>query len=97
VARSSEKDEEKIRKHKSGFVRTLAIFIGVGIAISLQLTVLTGFKQFQGQNLGLIDYVVTGLIISLGTEGTNQIVKFVKKAKDNQGESAEPKAKVNRP
>ena len=84
----SELQDDKKKKIKSGVVRTLAIAIGITVAVSLQLSVLKGFEQFQEHNLGIFDYVVAGLIVSLGTDGINQIVKFVEKAKDNQEASA---------
>ena len=82
-----EVDEKRKKGIKSGIVRTIALIIGVAIAVSLDLEVLRAFGESGGDfgPLGnLLDNFIAGLIISMGTDSINQIVKFVEKAKENQ-------------
>jgi hypothetical protein len=80
-------DEDK-KKFKAGVVRTFAIVVGIIFAYGLKINVLAALNM---KISGKIGYLVTGFIISMGTDGVNQILKFMEKAKDNQSETAKSK------
>jgi large-conductance mechanosensitive channel len=82
------KKTEAFKKYKSGIIRTTSIVLGVLVAILVDIEVLEAFEQFSGKDLGLTDNIIAGFIISMGTDGLNQIVKFFEKAKENQEEQA---------
>lgn len=79
-----EMSEEDKKKRKAGIIRTIAITIGVVLAVSLDMEVLETIME-KG-DLGILDNLVAGFVVSMGTDGVNQIVKFVEKAKEKQGE-----------
>jgi len=80
-------DEEKAKRRKAGLIRTVSIIGGVLLAALLQLKVLAALGGVP-KGLEFVDTIVAGLVISLGTDGINQIIKFVEKAKDNQETSS---------
>lgn len=76
-------DEEKTKRRKAFWIRLASIIIGVALAWLLKLHVLTNLGSVP-QGFEWVDTFVAGLIVSLGTDGINQIIKFVEKAKNNQ-------------
>jgi len=85
IDKEEERKEQK-KKYKSGLIRTIAIIYGLIITITIDINVLGNFEQFKGQDLGLFDNIIAGLIVSIGSDGFNQLVKFIEKAKENQEE-----------
>lgn len=79
--------EEETTKHKKAVIRTISVLIGIGLALVLNLHVLAALGGVP-QGLEWIDKLVAGFVVSLGTDGVNQIIKFVEKAKDNQEASS---------
>jgi cellobiose-specific phosphotransferase system component IIA len=66
----------------------VGFIVGLILASYFKLYVLTFFKVANSG--GVLDIVVTALILSAGTEGTNSIVKFLKYLKeDKKTEAAE--------
>lgn len=85
-------NEEDKKKRKAGIIRTIAIAIGVVVAVAVDLEVLEHFEVLATRgDFGLFDNLVAGFIVSMGTDGINQIIKFVEKAKENQEEGAKQK------
>jgi tRNA U34 5-methylaminomethyl-2-thiouridine-forming methyltransferase MnmC len=79
--------EDAFTKHKKAVIHTLSVVVGLVAAFTLNLHVLTALSIVP-QPPDRIDKIVTGLIISLGTDGINQLVKFVEQAKNNQQAAA---------
>ena len=68
-------------KAKSVVTTVLSIAIGVGLAVVFKLRVLDALGTHQNRAL---DAIVTGLVISTGTEGVNSVVKFLGYKKEEQ-------------
>jgi hypothetical protein len=63
----------------------------VSLAIGLVLAFGAGIRVLQPlgvANAGFLDAVITGLIVSAGTEGFNSIIKFLGYTKDVRGKAA---------
>jgi len=60
----------------------ISLIIGLVFAIGAKLYVLKALGLPTGG--GLVDAIVTGLIISVGTEGLNSILKFLGYVKDEK-------------
>ena len=65
---------EKIKVDKKLLLGLISLVIGFGLAFGARLSVL---QAFGVSNAGFWDIIVTGLIISGGTEGFNSIMKFL--------------------
>jgi uncharacterized membrane protein YidH (DUF202 family) len=77
---------EENANRKKAVLGLIALIIGLGLAILAKLHVLqllgaTGVPDF-------VDYLVTGLIISAGTEGFNSILKFLSYKKEEKKQEA---------
>ena len=79
-------------KYKKAILGAVALAVGLTLAIAVDLKVLKPLLDLltdpQGQPVihdfgRAYEYVVTGLVISAGTEGVNSIMKFLQYAKDN--------------
>jgi hypothetical protein len=66
---------------KSMVTTVVSIGIGVVLAIVFKLRVLDALGTHQNRAL---DAIVTGLVISTGTEGVNSVVKFLGYKKEEQ-------------
>lgn len=64
----------------------VALIVGVGLAYAFDLEVLR--ELGAGDSPGWLDNLVTGLIVSTGTEGVNSIVKFLGYKKEEKKEDA---------
>jgi hypothetical protein len=84
-------------KKKPAVLGVVSLVIGVALAFAGKLRVLVplggDLDATLGANLGaFIDYLVTGLIISAGTEGFNSILKFISyKKEEKKAEAVEQK------
>jgi len=72
---------KKIKLDKKVFLGILSLIVGLVLAFGVGLRVL--------QPLGIIDHdfwdgIVTGLIVSAGTEGFNSIMKFLGYSKEKE-------------
>jgi hypothetical protein len=76
------KDDEKAKKMLLGLV---SLFVGFGLAFGAGLRVLTALGADAPY---IVDGVVSGLIISGGTEGINSIVKFLGYTKEKEKANA---------
>lgn len=77
------------RVGKLGLKSVLGIIgfvIGIILAYTFDLNVMEYFKVAHSG--GLLDKVVTALILSAGTEGTNSLVKFLKYLKEDKKATA---------
>src|ERR1043165_8269622 len=77
--------------YKKIIVGLVSLILGLGLAFAANLHVLQllGVSPGTGQTLNTIDAIVTGLIISGGTEGINSILKFLKyKKEETKNEAA---------
>lgn len=74
-------------KKKKLYLGLLSILAGLGLAFQARLQVL---KHLGVDTVGfeLLDYIVTGLIISAGTDGVNSILKFLNYKKEEKKEEA---------
>ena len=70
--------------YKKVVIGLISLVLGLVIAFVAKLHVLEvlGLPQAQGADLDFLDSLVTGLIISGGTEGINSILKFLKYKKE---------------
>jgi hypothetical protein len=62
----------------------LSLIIGLFLSVTLNLRVLSALGVETSGFGATVDVVVTGLIISAGTEGVNSILKFLGYAKDKK-------------
>lgn len=85
-------------KKKPAVLGVISLIVGVGLAFAGKLRVLLPLGGDLGATLGpgfgaFIDYLVTGLIISAGTEGFNSILKFLSyKKEQTKAQAVEQKA-----
>jgi hypothetical protein len=80
---------DKIKADKKLILGLLSLVIGLALAFGAGLRVL---EPLGAKTVGFWDSVVTGLIISAGTEGINSIMKFLGYSKERQkGAAAEQK------
>jgi hypothetical protein len=69
--------------------------LGLVLAFTAKLHVLQLLGVTPATGLDTIDAIVTGLIISGGTEGVNSILKFLKYKKENVKNEAASKSPLN--
>jgi hypothetical protein len=81
---------DEIKEHKKLVLGIASLVIGLAVAFGAELRVL---KPLGVANADFVDVIVTGLIISAGTEGFNSIMKFLgytkEKKKAEAGEKKE--------
>ena len=71
---------DKTKVNKKLFLGLISLVLGFALASGAGLHVL---QAFGNANAGFWDIVVSGLIISGGTEGFNSIMKYLGYSKDN--------------
>lgn len=76
-------------ENKKGGLGLLSLFVGLGLSYGLGLRVLIHLGVADSALVAFLDYFVTGLIVSAGTEGFNSILKFVSYKKDEKKAEAE--------
>ncbi|MCB4756916.1 MAG: hypothetical protein LHV69_07810 [Elusimicrobia bacterium] len=74
-------DRIKWNKNKKEFLGITSLVLGLVLSWAAGLKVLQAFGLYRA---GFIDVLVSGLIISAGTEGTNSIIKFLGYAKERK-------------
>lgn len=76
--------------YKKVILGLVSLTLGLVLALVAKLHVLEvlGLPQAQGAELDFLDSLVTGLIISGGTEGINSILKFLKYKKEESKNDA---------
>lgn len=80
-------DKPRIVKSKKIVFSLISFFAGLGLALSPKIRVLTQLVT-PDTVPSLLDYFVTALIVSGGTEGFNSILKFLNyKKEETKGES----------
>jgi hypothetical protein len=77
---------EKIKVNKKLLLGLVSLVIGLALAFGAGLRVL---QPLGVTHADFLDAVVTGLIISAGTEGFNSIIKFLGYTKELRKEEAE--------
>jgi hypothetical protein len=77
---------DKVKVNKKLFLGLISLIVGFALASGARLHVLQAFGVV---NAGFWDIVVTGLIISGGTEGFNSIMKYMGYSKDNAKKNLE--------
>ena len=76
-------------KNKKAVLGVLSLIVGLGLAFAGKLRVLLPLNTDIGP---ILDYLVTGLVISAGTEGFNSILKFLSyKKEEKKAEAVEQK------
>ena len=73
----------------------VSLLCGAGLATWPQFRVLSHLVVPEGSISTWLDYLVTSLIISGGTEGVNSILKFLKYKKEDAKNEAASKAPAN--
>ena len=74
----------------------LSLAVGLLLAFALDLHVLTKLGVTLSPRMGYLDYLVTALIVSAGTEGFNSILKFLSyKKEESEATATTEKIKVN--
>ena len=73
----------KIKVDKKLLLGIASLVIGLALAFGAGLRVL---QPFGLTNVGFLDAIITGLVVSAGTEGFNSIMKFLGYTKDNTKE-----------
>lgn len=81
---------DKFKKHKKPILGILSLTVGLVLAYGAGLRVL---QPLGITNPGFCDVIVTGLIVSAGTEGFNSIMKFMGYSKDRKNPDADGKQK----
>jgi len=79
---------EKLGLNKKLFLSLISLLVGLVFAFGAGLRVL---QPLGITNAGVWDLIVTGLIISAGTEGFNSIMKFMGYTKDQSKADAAKK------
>jgi len=79
---------DKIKTNKKLFLGIVSLFIGMGLSFGAGLQVL---QPLGVTNAGFWDMIITGLIISAGTEGFNSITKFMGHTKEQSEADAKKK------
>jgi cytochrome c biogenesis protein CcdA len=80
-------DAKSRTKRKKGIIHTITLVLGILISLVADIEVLSSFAGLK--DVGVLDNVVAGLVISMGTDGFNQLIKLVESAKANQAKSAQ--------
>jgi hypothetical protein len=76
-------------KNKKAILGVLSLIVGLALAVAGKLRVLLPLNTDIGP---VLDYLVTGLFISAGTEGFNSILKFLSyKKEEKKAEAVEQK------
>lgn len=76
-------------ENKKGGLGLLSLFAGLCLSYGLGLRVLIHLGVADSALVAFLDYFVTGLIVSAGTEGFNSLLKFVSYKKDEKKAEAE--------
>jgi hypothetical protein len=71
-------------ENKKGALGVLSLLVGLGLSYGLGLRVLIHLGVPDSPLVTFLDYFVTGLIVSAGTEGFNSILKFISYKKDEK-------------
>src|SRR5206468_3804006 len=90
-AAADPKEQEEATKRKKAVIRTFSIGAGIVLASVLHIHIVKTLDPSLPSIADYVDILVSGLVISLGTDGINQIVKFVEQAKNNQEADADKK------
>lgn len=77
---------DKLKRDKKFVMSLASLMIGLVLAFGAGLRVL---EPFGLTHAGIFDPLVTGLIISAGTEGMNSVLKFLGYAKSRKKGDAE--------
>jgi hypothetical protein len=77
-----------VKENKKIVLGVISFIIGVLLAALVGLRVLGSLGILPSDLVTAVDVIVTGLIISAGTEGFNSILKFMGYAKDNKKKDA---------
>lgn len=75
-------------ERKRTVIGILSLLLGLVLAWTLKLSVLGNLGLSLSTTLTYVDYLVTGLIVSAGTEGFNSILKFLSYQKEQTKASA---------
>jgi hypothetical protein len=81
--------------NKKVILGIVSLILGLVLAFAAQLHVLQPLGVAQAPGLALLDPLVTGFIISGGTEGINSILKFLKYTKEDKKNEAAAKMPEN--
>ena len=73
----------------------VSLTLGLVLAFTAKLHVLQLLDVTPASGLDTVDAIVTGLIISGGTEGINSILKFLKYSKEDKKNEAATKSPAN--
>jgi hypothetical protein len=73
-------------KRKKSVLGIIGFVVGIAVARAFGLDVMSYFEL--NSNVPGVDTVVTALVLSAGTEGTNSIVKFLKYLKEDKKATA---------
>ena len=87
---------DKLKERKRFYLGLLSLAMGFVLVALGRLRVLTHLGA-TGYGIDLIDFIVTALIISAGTEGFNSILKFLSyKKEEKKAESVQEKLQVRK-
>jgi hypothetical protein len=75
-------DKKLSAEWKNAIMSTTALIVGISLASLLKIKVLETLGIEISQNLFWIEWLVSGLIISAGTDGLNSILKFLSYSKE---------------
>lgn len=81
--------------YKKIILGVVSLILGLVLAFTARLHVLQLLGITPAAGLDTIDAVITGLIISGGTEGINSILKFLKYTKEDKKNEAAAKSPAN--
>jgi len=81
--------------HKKIILALFSLTLGLVLAFAAKLHVLQLIGVAPATGLETVDAIVTGLIISGGTEGINSILKFLKYTKEDKKNEAATKTPAN--
>lgn len=81
--------------NKKIILGVLSLTLGLVLAVTAKLHVLQLLGVTTTPGLDTVDAIVTGLIISGGTEGINSILKFLKYSKEDKKNDAAAKSPAN--
>ena len=81
--------------NKKIILGVVSLTLGLVLAFTAKLHVLQILGVTPAAGLDTLDAILTGLIISGGTEGVNSILKFLKYSKENQKNEAAARVPSN--
>ncbi len=82
--------EKRLSIWKKAILSVVSLIVGVLFAYRLDIRILTALGDSMLGQLSLVfDYVITGLVISGGTDGFNSILKFLNYSKETKKAEAE--------